>query len=68
MTLRDRLEELAKEIERSESPKESALWALGYMLGVALRVGWKLEALQKLSLWPGSEWSEGLSSAIERSK
>jgi hypothetical protein len=48
----DILEELGDYIERSETPRETVLIALGFAIGQALRSGWTGRELVALNLWP----------------
>lgn len=49
------LDELSGLVEREASgeiKRESAIFVLGYAMGLALRSGWTLEALKNLRAWP----------------
>jgi hypothetical protein len=51
-TLVEVLCELSDTVDASETPRETALLAIGYVLGVALRAGWTLGELVDLRAWP----------------
>jgi hypothetical protein len=48
----DILNELTDYIEQSETPRETALLAFGFCVGVMLRTGWTFAELVGLNLWP----------------
>jgi hypothetical protein len=39
------LEELSESVRASEAPRETALYVLGFAMGIALRAGWTLTEL-----------------------